>query len=128
MACIGSKIIAAPFAYIGSVGVMMPALLNFQKALQSREVDSYEFSAGKSKIGVTPLGKVTEDKLKTTQDSLEKIHRSFKDLIKQARPGVDVEEGLAGRRGPGPGPGGRAGDQRRLPRPPGRRKSCLYDA
>ena len=52
MACIGTKILAAPFAIIGSIGVVAQ-LPNFHRLLKKNDVDFEMFTAGEHKRTVT---------------------------------------------------------------------------
>ena len=95
MAAVADKIVAAPFAIIGSIGVVA-GLPNFHRVLKKHEVDYYLFTAGKYKRTVTPLGEVTEDGQEKMQQDLEAIHQSFKKLITDHRKEIDIEEVATG--------------------------------
>ena len=90
MAAVAEKIIAAPFAIIGSIGVVA-GIPNFHRVLQKNEVDYHLFTSGKYKRTVTPFSEVTEEGKQKLQDDLVSIHEAFKRLIKDARPEVDIE-------------------------------------
>lgn len=90
MAAVADKIIAAPFAIIGSIGVVA-GIPNFHRVLQKNEVDYHLFTAGKYKRTVTPFSEVTEEGKQKLQDDLTAIHEAFKKLIKDGRPDVDIE-------------------------------------
>jgi len=90
MAAVADKIIAAPFAIIGSIGVVA-GIPNFHRVLQKNEVDYHLFTAGKYKRTVTPFSEVTEEGKQKLQDDLTAIHEAFKKLIKEGRPDVDIE-------------------------------------
>jgi serine protease SohB len=91
MASVADKIIAAPFALIGSIGVVA-GIPNFHRVLQKHEVDYHLFTAGKYKRTVTPFSEVTDEGKQKLQDDLTAIHEAFKQLIKAGRPNVDIEE------------------------------------
>ena len=91
MAAVADKIIAAPFAIIGSIGVVA-GIPNFHRVLQKNEVDYHLFTAGKYKRTVTPFTEVTDEGKQKLQDDISAIHEAFKLLIKEGRPGVDIEE------------------------------------
>jgi serine protease SohB len=91
MASVADKIIAAPFAIIGSIGVVA-GIPNFHRVLQKHEVDYHLFTAGKYKRTVTPFSEVTDEGKQKLQDDLTAIHEAFKQLIKAGRPDVDIEE------------------------------------
>ena len=91
MAAVADKIIAAPFAIIGSIGVVT-GIPNFHRVLQKNEVDYHLFTAGKYKRTVTPFSEVTDEGKQKLQDDITAIHEAFKRLIKEGRPDVDVEK------------------------------------
>jgi len=91
MAAVADKIIAAPFAIIGSIGVVA-GIPNFHRVLQKNEVDYHLFTAGKYKRTVTPFSEVTDEGKQKMQDDLTAIHEAFKCLIKEGRPDVDIEK------------------------------------
>jgi len=91
MAAVADKIIAAPFAIIGSIGVVA-GIPNFHRVLQKNEVDYHLFTAGKYKRTVTPFSEVTDEGKQKLQDDITAIHEAFKRLIKEGRPDVDIEE------------------------------------
>ena len=91
MAAVADKIIAAPFAIIGSIGVVA-GIPNFHRVLQKNKVDYHLFTAGKYKRTVTPFSEVTDEGKQKLQDDLTAIHEAFKRLIKEGRPDVDIEE------------------------------------
>ena len=91
MAAVADKIIAAPFAIIGSIGVVT-GIPNFHRVLQKNEVDYHLFTAGKYKRTVTPFSEVTDEGKQKLQDDITAIHEAFKRLIKEGRPDVDIEK------------------------------------
>jgi serine protease SohB len=90
MASVADKIIAAPFAIIGSIGVVA-GIPNFHRVLQKYEVDYHLFTAGRYKRTVTPFSEVTDEGKQKLQDDLTAIHEAFKQMIKDGRPDVDIE-------------------------------------
>ena len=78
MACVASKIYAAPFAILGSIGVLaqMP---NFNRMLDSHGVDFEQITAGKYKRTVTMFGKNTDEDRAKLKEELEDVHALFKD-------------------------------------------------
>lgn len=91
MACLADKLIAAPFAYIGSIGVLV-SMPNFHRVLKKYDVDYELISAGEFKRTLTPFGEVTEKGREKVQEEVEEMHEIFKDWVKQHRPSVDVEK------------------------------------
>ncbi|MBV2127987.1 protease SohB [Arsukibacterium indicum] len=95
MACIGNKIIAAPFAILGSIGVIAQ-LPNFHKLLQKNHVDFEQFTAGEFKRTVTLFGENTEKGRQKFQQELEQTHVLFKSFVQQHRPQLDVSRVATG--------------------------------
>ena len=89
MACIANKVIAAPFAILGSIGVVAQ-LPNFHRLLQKNEVDFEVLTAGEYKRTLTMFGKNTETGREKFQNELEALHGLFKDLVAENRPAVDT--------------------------------------
>ena len=90
MACVADRILAAPFAIVGSIGVfaMIP---NLHRLLEGRGVDVEQFQAGEFKLTVNMLGKPTDEGRAKLQDQLDTIHTLFKDFVAQYRPALDIE-------------------------------------
>lgn len=91
MACLADHIISAPFAIIGSVGVLAQ-VPNFNKVLKKNDIDYYQVTAGKYKRTLTFLGEVTEDGLEKFKEDIETTHELFKNHVSTFRPKVDIEE------------------------------------
>lgn len=95
MACIANQIVAAPFAVLGSIGVVaqMP---NFNKLLKKYDIDYDVFTAGEYKRTVTVFGENTEqDKAKFEQE-LQQTHQLFKHFVENYRSQLDVEQVATG--------------------------------
>lgn len=90
MACLADKIIAAPFAIIGSVGVVA-SVPNFNKILKKNDIDFYQITSGKFKRTLTLMGEVTNEGLEKFKEDIEETHELFKKHIKTFRPQVDIE-------------------------------------
>lgn len=80
-----NKLIAAPFATIGSVGVIMEGL-NFHDLARKCGIYPLVVKAGNSKNPFTTFGQVTQENLAEEQRRLEKVHDAFKNLIVEGRP------------------------------------------
>lgn len=95
MACVADKIVATPFAIIGSIGVVsqMP---NFYEFLKKHDIDVELFIAGEYKRTVTMFGQNDDDDRAKYQAELERIHALFKDHIKIHRPSLDIERVATG--------------------------------
>ena len=91
MACVANKIIAAPFAIIGSIGVLaqMP---NFHKLLKKHDIDFEQISAGKYKRTLSLFGENTEEGREKLRAEIEETHELFKQFVRENRAQVNVEE------------------------------------
>ncbi|WP_199438683.1 protease SohB [Vibrio owensii] len=91
MACVADKIIAAPFAIVGSVGVVSE-FPNFHKLLQKMNIDIEQHTAGEFKRTLTVLGENTDQGRDRFKEDLEKTHELFQNHVTHYRPSlVDVE-------------------------------------
>ncbi len=95
MACIGNKILAAPFAIIGSIGVVAQ-LPNFHRLLKKNDIDFEMFTAGEHKRTVTMFGENTDSGRKKFMEELEDTHELFKSFVSEHRPQVNVGEVATG--------------------------------
>ena len=90
MACVADKIIAAPFAIIGSIGVVAQ-LPNFHKLLKKHDIDFEQITAGEFKRTITMFGENTDKTRQKFKDELEEVHILFKQFIQQHRPIVEID-------------------------------------
>ena len=95
MACVANKIVAAPFAILGSIGVVAQ-LPNFHKILKKNDIDYEMFTAGEYKRTVTMFGENTEKGRAKFVEELEDTHVLFKDFVSEHRPQVDVAKVATG--------------------------------
>jgi serine protease SohB len=91
MACVANKIIAAPFAIVGSIGVLAQ-LPNFNKLLQKHDVEIEHHTSGEYKTTLTMLGKNTEKGRNKFIQELEDTHGLFKEFVKFNRPVIDLRK------------------------------------
>ncbi|WOX05387.1 protease SohB [Microbulbifer pacificus] len=89
MACVADRILAAPFAMLGSIGVVAQ-LPNFHRLLQRNDVDFELFTAGEYKRTVTMFGENTPEGKEKFQSDLEEIHTLFQHFVSEYRPQLDV--------------------------------------
>lgn len=89
MACIADRILAAPFAVVGSIGVIAQ-LPNFHKLLKKNHIDVEQFTAGEFKRTVTVFAENTEKGRHKFQQELEQTHLLFKDFVHKHRPVLDM--------------------------------------
>jgi serine protease SohB len=95
MACIGTKILAAPFAMLGSIGVVAQ-VPNFHKILKKNDVDYELFTAGEYKRTVTMFGENTDKAREKFNHELEETHELFKAFVSQHRSVIDVPKVATG--------------------------------
>ena len=95
MACVADKLICAPFAIIGSVGVVAN-IPNVNKALKKMNIEYLELTAGEYKRTLTPLGEITEKGKEKFIEQLEDTHGLFKEHIFKHRPNLDMSKVATG--------------------------------
>lgn len=95
MACVADKILSAPFAYIGSIGVVAQ-LPNFNKVLKKNNVEWEQHTAGNFKRTLTVFGENTDEARDKFKEELEEIHHYFKAHITKFRPVLDIEKVATG--------------------------------
>lgn len=95
MACVAERIIAAPFAIIGSIGVVaqMP---NFNKFLKNKDIDIELHTAGAYKRTLTLFGENDDEGRAKFREELEVIHHRFKDFIAENRPALALDKVATG--------------------------------
>ena len=90
MSCVATKIIAAPWAIVGSIGVIAQ-LPNFHRLLKKNSIDFEMHTAGAFKRTLTTLGENTDEGREKFKSDLEDLHLIFKNFVKEQRPQVDTE-------------------------------------
>ena len=95
MACVANKIVAAPFAYVGSIGVIA-GIPNFRRVLNKFDVDYEQVTAGKFKRTLSVLGENTEEGRTKFKQELEAVHQRFKEQVSRYRPQLNIEEVATG--------------------------------
>ena len=95
MAVVADRIIAAPFAMIGSIGVVAQ-IPNFHRWLRSKNIDMEQFTAGKFKRTVTLFGENTEAGRAKLREELEETHARFRDIVQTYRPRLDLAQVATG--------------------------------
>ena len=91
MACVASKIVSAPFAILGSIGVIAQ-LPNFNRLMDSHGIDFEQITAGKYKRNVTVFGKNTDEDRARLKEELEDVHSLFKGAVSRYRPELDLDK------------------------------------
>ena len=95
MACVADRIVAAPFAILGSIGVLAQ-LPNFNRLLDNHGVDFEQITAGEYKRNVTMFGKNTDEDRARLKEQLEDVHELFKAAVTRYRPDLDLAKVATG--------------------------------
>ncbi|MDT3621477.1 protease SohB [Cronobacter malonaticus] len=90
MACVANNIVAAPFAIIGSIGVVAQ-IPNFNRLLKRNDIDIELHTAGQYKRTLTLLGENTEEGREKFREDLNETHHLFKEFVHSMRPSLDIE-------------------------------------
>jgi len=89
MAAVANRIIAAPFALIGSIGVVAQ-VPNVHRLLKKNDVDVEVLTAGKYKRTLTVLGENTQEGREKFIEELEDVHLLFQEFVAENRPDMDL--------------------------------------
>ena len=95
MACIANEIISAPFAVVGSIGVVAQ-VPNFNRLLKQHNVDFEMYTAGQYKRTVTMFGENTPEGKAKFEEELQQTHALFKHFVERYRPSLNVEHVATG--------------------------------
>jgi serine protease SohB len=95
MAAVADRIVASPFALVGSIGVIAQ-IPNFHRWLQARDIDWEQFTAGKFKRTVSLFGENTEAGRAKLREELEEIHARFRAFVQERRAQLDMEKVATG--------------------------------
>ncbi len=95
MACIANEIIAAPFAIVGSIGVVAQ-VPNFNRLLKEHNVDFELYTAGQYKRTVTMFGENTPEGKAKFEEELQQTHVLFKHFVEKYRPQLNVDKVATG--------------------------------
>lgn len=89
MAVCADRIISAPFAILGSIGVVAQ-IPNINRFLKNRDIDVELHTAGTNKRTLTVLGENTPEGRKKFKEDLTQTHDLFKAWIAVRRPDLDL--------------------------------------
>ncbi len=95
MACVANHIVAAPFAIIGSIGVVAQ-IPNFHRWLKKNNIDMELLTAGEYKRTLTLFGENTEKGREKFKEDLEKIHQAFRNYLLANRSQLNLEQVATG--------------------------------
>ena len=90
MACIADRILAAPFAVVGSIGVLAQ-IPNFRRMLDERGITVEQIKAGRYKRTVSMFGDVTDEDRDKLREELEDVHTLFREMVAKHRPQLDLK-------------------------------------
>ena len=91
MACVADRLIAAPFAVLGSIGVIAQ-VPNFNRLMKKHDIDYEQISAGEYKRTLTVFGENTDRDRQKVQEEIEDAHVLFKDFVVANRTDVDIAQ------------------------------------
>ena len=95
MACVANTVYAAPFAIVGSIGVVAQ-LPNFSRLLKKHDIDYEQHTAGDFKRTLTVFGENTDEGREKFQQELEETHVLFKQFVAKYRPELDIAKVATG--------------------------------
>ena len=95
MACIANEIVSAPFAVVGSIGVVAQ-VPNFNRLLKEKHIDFELYTAGQFKRTVTMFGENTPEGKAKFEEELQQTHALFKHFVERYRPSLNVEQVATG--------------------------------
>lgn len=95
MACLGNRILSAPFAVVGSIGVVAQ-LPNINRLLKKHDIDVELHTAGEFKRTLTVIGENTEEGRQKFKEELEDTHQLFKAFVQENRPSLDIAKVATG--------------------------------
>ncbi|HFQ92308.1 MAG TPA: protease SohB [Chromatiales bacterium] len=95
MACVAERILAAPFAIVGSIGVVAQ-IPNFNRLLKKHDIDLELITAGEYKRTLTLFGENTDKARRKFSEEIADTHELFKQFIRDNRPSVDIEKVATG--------------------------------
>ncbi len=95
MSCTANKILCAPFAIVGSIGVVAQ-VPNVHRVLKKFDVDYKEYTAGEFKRTVSLLGEITPKGEEKFKEQLEDTHILFKGFVQKFRPQLNINEVATG--------------------------------
>jgi serine protease SohB len=95
MACVADRILAAPFAIVGSIGVLAQ-IPNFRRMLDERGITVEQVKAGRYKRTVSMFGDITDEDRDKLREELEDVHTLFREMVSKHRPQLDLERVATG--------------------------------
>ena len=91
MACVADKIVASPFAVLGSIGVITE-IPNVYERLTKEGVTFSTVTAGEFKRTLTPTKKLDQKDIQKTEQEIGEIFALFKGFVGKQRPQLDIDK------------------------------------
>jgi serine protease SohB len=95
MACVADRLVAAPFAIIGSIGVVFETP-NFHRLLKKNDIDYEQITAGEYKRTVSLFGETTEEGRNKVSERINEVHGLFKQFVSDHRREVNIDRVATG--------------------------------
>jgi serine protease SohB len=95
MAAVADEIIAAPFAMVGSIGVIAQ-VPNFYRLLEKHGIHFEQVTAGAYKRTLTAFGENTDADRQKVQEEVNETQALFKAHVAYVRPQVDIDKVATG--------------------------------
>ena len=95
MACTADRLVASPFAVLGSIGVISE-IPNVYERLKKEGVEFQTVTAGKFKRTLTPTKKIEKADVEKSKADIEDVLTLFKTFVKQQRPKLVIDEVATG--------------------------------
>ncbi|MFA6408943.1 MAG: protease SohB [Gammaproteobacteria bacterium] len=95
MACVADKILAAPFAILGSIGVVAE-IPNFNRLLKKHDIVYEQITSNEYKRTLSMFGENTPKGRKKMQEDVEEAHQLFEKFISMHRPKVNIDKVATG--------------------------------
>lgn len=95
MACVADRLIAAPFAVLGSIGVLAQ-VPNLHRLMDRHGIDFEQLKAGQYKRTLTLFGENTEEDRAKLQAQLDETHSLFQEFVREYRPQLDIDKVATG--------------------------------
>jgi serine protease SohB len=90
MACVADRLVASPFAVLGSIGVISE-VPNVYERLQREGIQFETVTAGKFKRTLTPTKKIDPEDVAKSKADIEDVLVLFKSFVAEQRPTLDID-------------------------------------
>ena len=91
MACVGDRILAAPFAVLGSIE-LLAQMPNFHRLLKKKMMSISNSSPLESSSEPSLISENTDKGRRKFESELEETHDLFKEFVSDNRQGIDIEK------------------------------------